>query len=403
MIRFLILIFHFQSIFTLQILEIDVRQGQTKFNLTQKRLNSTFQLKILKEESSKYLLIELFVTHRSRSSPNLLLLQSYGQAPFYDLQSPKKRILCDHYDINGQQQSKKYHYLQLNLDQHSDSESYLTILTNKTQNYELVFTASHIMQCPNNCTRNGQCINGTCRCNQGFLDEDCSQSAQQFLPFTIQNISILAQQYIYTTFNASSNYSLSLAFETENTIKSKIKIQMLVSQRYNLPCDINNSYNHTLWDSKRVDIRLLQEPQLETTLGQQPPQNLLIIKLQSEEEINFKLSIDFQIHYLQDEEEMATIILVVTFIFILIVAMMFIYWYCLRRRNRNSLTSDSYQTPSLEDMQLIHQCSICLVDFTQETQLQCVKTDCQHIFHKECLSKWQGHQVTCPMCRKPLI
>ncbi|CAD8136024.1 unnamed protein product [Paramecium pentaurelia] len=405
MIRFLIVIFHFQSIITLQILEIDVRQSVMKFNFTQKKLNQTFQLIIQKEETSKYLLIELFVKNQSKSSPNLMLLQSYGQAPFYDLHSPKKRIICDNYDINGQQQSKKYHYLQLNLDQNRDLQLYLTILTNKTKNYYLQFTASNIIQCPNNCNKNGQCIHGQCQCKKGFLDEDCSQTAQLFLPFKMQNIQISNQQYIYTMFNTTSNYSLSLAFESTNINKSKINIQMLVSQRYNLPCDINNNYNHTVWDQKRVEIKLLQESYLESNFSQQSHQNLLIIKLSSEEDINYKIQLDFQIHYRQDKEEIVTIILIITLTLILIFALFFIFWYCFRRQKKNSSNNQQFMIPALVDIDLNPQCSICLEDFikTEEQLQQQVKTDCLHIFHKECLNHWRKNRNTCPICRKSFI
>lgn len=54
-------------------------------------------------------------------------------------------------------------------------------------------------------------------------------------------------------------------------------------------------------------------------------------------------------------------------------------------------------------------CSICLHEFEPEESL--LKTNCDHLFHKECLQKWTHTQLctqtglemsTCPMCKTPL-
>ena len=33
--------------------------------------------------------------------------------------------------------------------------------------------------CPNDCTLNGKCVNGSCVCNKDYTSEDCSQSIYQ--------------------------------------------------------------------------------------------------------------------------------------------------------------------------------------------------------------------------------
>ncbi|CAD8127172.1 unnamed protein product [Paramecium sonneborni] len=402
MIRFLIVIIHFQSIITLQLQEIDVKQGVTIFNLTQKRFNQTFQLKILKEETFRYLLIELFVKFTSKSSANLVLLQQYGNAPFYDLKSQKKRILCDNFDVNGQQLSKKYHYLQLNLEENRNKESYLTILTNKTLNYQLVFTVSDIQKCPNNCNNRGQCIKGKCQCKQGFIDEDCFQSAEFFSPFIKSKISISQEQYIYTIFNTTTNYRLSLSFDLENKTKSKINIQMLVSQHHNLPYNIKNNFNQTVQDQKRIEIKLLKDNYFQSS--GEFSQSFLVIKLQSQEKINYKIIIDFQTQYFQQGEELLTIILVVCFALFLIFIIISILIYCFRRQNIESQNKYQFQIPQQSDIESNRECSICLVDFitTKKALEQCVQTDCKHIFHKECLNQWLKYRQTCPICRVAL-
>ncbi|CAD8124760.1 unnamed protein product [Paramecium sonneborni] len=405
MIRILIVIIHFQTIITLQLLEIDINQDVTIFNMTQKRLNQTIQLKIIKEEKFRYLLIELFVKLKSKSNSKLVLLQAYGQAPQYDLKAQKKRILCDKYDANGLQLSKKYHYLQLQLDQNSNLESYLTILTNKTLSYKLVFTASNIELCPNNCSNRGQCAQGKCQCEQGFIDEDCSQFAKFFLPQKQFTISISKLQYIYTIFNTTSDYRLRLTFDSKNQAESKINIQMLISQHHNLPCNFNHNYNHTVLDQKMVEIKLLYDNYLQSNVSNKFPQNFLIIKLESQEDINYKIKIDFQTNYFEKKEESVTIIIVVSFISFLIIIIILIFIYCFRRQNNRSQNKYQHKNPQQSDIQRDTECSICqeTIQITQESLENCVKTDCEHIFHNECLNQWLNYQQTCPICREILM
>lgn len=44
-------------------------------------------------------------------------------------------------------------------------------------------------------------------------------------------------------------------------------------------------------------------------------------------------------------------------------------------------------------------CPICLLDIDNEEHF--IYTDCAHLYHKNCLDKWQHH--TCPTCRKNII
>ena len=55
-------------------------------------------------------------------------------------------------------------------------------------------------------------------------------------------------------------------------------------------------------------------------------------------------------------------------------------------------------------------CSICLFDCHQEQdeqdeqdeQEQIIKTNCNHVFHLTCLSKWVNQSKTCPICRNEM-
>ena len=67
----------------------------------------------------------------------------------------------------------------------------------------------------------------------------------------------------------------------------------------------------------------------------------------------------------------------------------------------------SYKKPDIVDVDLIKidskedECSICYNLLNDPTQI--VITNCNHIFHLECIQKWQNVQIdfrkTCPNCR----
>lgn len=51
----------------------------------------------------------------------------------------------------------------------------------------------------------------------------------------------------------------------------------------------------------------------------------------------------------------------------------------------------------LDKMNTNEECSICLNILNRSI----LKTECNHFFHKECLTKWKNK--TCPLCRKFII
>uniref|UniRef100_A0A2P2MH54 Putative RING zinc finger family protein n=1 Tax=Rhizophora mucronata TaxID=61149 RepID=A0A2P2MH54_RHIMU len=49
-----------------------------------------------------------------------------------------------------------------------------------------------------------------------------------------------------------------------------------------------------------------------------------------------------------------------------------------------------------------HECSVCLTQFEPKSEINCLA--CGHVFHKVCLEKWLDYwNITCPLCRTPLI
>ena len=49
-----------------------------------------------------------------------------------------------------------------------------------------------------------------------------------------------------------------------------------------------------------------------------------------------------------------------------------------------------------ESMSTQSECTICLLQYTEETKKT---TECQHIFHQECIDRWLQENNSCPLCR----
>ena len=45
-------------------------------------------------------------------------------------------------------------------------------------------------------------------------------------------------------------------------------------------------------------------------------------------------------------------------------------------------------------------CSICILDFENEDKISI--TNCNHIFHTDCITEWGKYKIECPICREKL-
>ena len=84
--------------------------------------------------------------------------------------------------------------------------------------------------------------------------------------------------------------------------------------------------------------------------------------------------------------------------------------YCLKTfeiRNYFRIKQNNSLTEILIENNLSDNCSICLEDYKKNDK--CVKLNCNHIFHKKCLSDWFKNQISksenlnCPLCRNNLF
>lgn len=60
---------------------------------------------------------------------------------------------------------------------------------------------------------------------------------------------------------------------------------------------------------------------------------------------------------------------------------------------------DKYRFKLITSFSKEEECSICLEKFVEPV----VKTDCKHLFHKECIERAYEQNTNCPLCRMNLI
>ena len=53
----------------------------------------------------------------------------------------------------------------------------------------------------------------------------------------------------------------------------------------------------------------------------------------------------------------------------------------------------------MADECMSNECTICLLQYTEETKKT---TECNHIFHDECIGRWLQTNNSCPLCRTVL-
>lgn len=84
-----------------------------------------------------------------------------------------------------------------------------------------------------------------------------------------------------------------------------------------------------------------------------------------------------------------------TIIFLFLLGISIIYMICLLFQKSNIKI---YPILPIQEFTYLNECSICL----ETNNYKIITTNCNHIFHEECLSKWIKIIKTCPICRKNL-
>jgi len=53
--------------------------------------------------------------------------------------------------------------------------------------------------------------------------------------------------------------------------------------------------------------------------------------------------------------------------------------------------------------QIMSDCAICLVPYTDDAEVSELNCDERHYFHSECLEAWLKKKPECPLCKRPVI
>jgi len=64
------------------------------------------------------------------------------------------------------------------------------------------------------------------------------------------------------------------------------------------------------------------------------------------------------------------------------------------------ISSTRYETLDEKIQNENKACSICIVDFDKEDKISI--TNCNHIFHTDCITEWGKYKTECPICREKL-
>ena len=132
---------------------------------------SEWQFFSLPESSESYLLAEIW-THAVKEP--VALLASSGALPAHSAQG----FEADAMDESGWLFNKSYHFLQLE----NPRNATLAVYCRMPVTYDLKLTITRFLQCPRRCSGHGVCVQGSCLCEDHFLDQDCSLFASRLQP-----------------------------------------------------------------------------------------------------------------------------------------------------------------------------------------------------------------------------
>ncbi|CAD8198119.1 unnamed protein product [Paramecium pentaurelia] len=392
-------------------MQIDIGYQPWEQNFIQRKINQTLLFKVNKAKQLRYILIELFVITRKHQA-NILLLQSYQEAPCFENNSSRKQIRYENADIYGKQQLKKYHYIVLDQENKTEFSQFLVILTNQTTKYKLIIQNLSQMPCPNNCNNNGICKNGVCLCNSGYLDHDCSQKGLQITPFQQfqQKNDNEMLEYIYMSFNYTLSFNMLIKFSKKWENITDVRVQILISQKFNLPSDSNNTYDDIINDKKiakykiKSNINLIDNEQIKNFTNQT---YFLLIKIISNKNAKCCIQIEFDEYVDEDDEKLIKLLVILSIAVIILSCFGIIAYRCFRQKSDKQNQNRMYSNPIQEDIQNYQECPICLDNFEINQLTQLAKLDCNHIFHIQCLTLWRTYYTNtiysiCPCCRQAM-
>ncbi|CAD8085522.1 unnamed protein product [Paramecium primaurelia] len=398
----------------LKVLTVDFEIAISKDSLySQKRIvntisaNTTFIVNCY-NLFAQYCSIELNQTSNTAAEIALLFLE--GQAPFLN---NKQDFIYDGMDYDSYVQQKRNHFI---LIPSSKDKVYFTVLTNIPVSFDIYLRGSQTMLCPGDCKGNGICIEGKCRCEQGFIARDCSLKALKLEQD--QSIKINGSHdpnfYFYYEYNGTSDLRLEISTKDD---ENETQVYLIIPDLVYLPT--TNFFN----DAARITIQTpyvryidQRKQSNQNDQNSQIPDRLIIL-LQG---VQFSIRLDL----IKDEsknEQMKLIIIIVSSVAgsLLLCFCIFLIRRARQNRQMDKQTPEDYEMrekqftygrslSKKEDDQIftvnnqiqsndLQDCAICLDPLSNQQPIK--NTPCKHIFHAKCIEKWLQKNQFCPFCR----
>ncbi|CAD8181697.1 unnamed protein product [Paramecium octaurelia] len=358
---------------------------------------------------AQYCSIELNQTSNQPAQIALLFLK--GQAPFLD---NKKDFIYDGMDYDSYVQQKSNHFI---LIPSSQDQVYFTVLTNIPVSFDIYLRGSQTMLCPGDCQKNGICVDGECRCEQGFIARDCSQRALQLEQDKAIKIngSHDPNFYCYYEYNGTSDLRLEISTKDD---ENETQVYLIIPDLVYLPT--TDFFNDAATITKDVPyvIQIDQRKQSYFEDENSYIPDRLIILLRGGQ---FNISLDL----ISDDnkgDQMKLIIIIVCSVAgsLLLCFCVFLIRRAKLRRAMDKQTPEDFEMrekqftygrslSKKEDDEFVNMnnqiqckdlqdnCAICLDPLSNQQPIK--TTPCKHIFHAKCIEKWLQKNQFCPFCR----
>ncbi|CAD8157294.1 unnamed protein product [Paramecium octaurelia] len=366
--------------------------------------NTTFIVNCLPQYAN-YCTIDLNQTSNQAAEIALLFLE--GQPPYLD---DDDGFIFDGMDYDSYVQNKRNHFIQI---PSSNSKIYFTVLTNIPISFDIYLTGSSSMLCPNNCNENGDCLQGECKCDKGFISRDCSMRALQLEQDKSMSVNGSHDPNFYCYFEYNGTQDLRLEITTEN----EAQVYLLVPHVLYLPTPNFFDNSAIITRTTPLNITIKQRTSDGDDWRSQIPDKLIIL-IQG---IEFVIRLN-QIDDESQSEQVKSIIIVVCSVtgFLLICFCIFIIRRARQRKQIDKQTPEDFEIKEnqfiygrslskkeddqyatidnqLSPSNLQDNCGICLDPLCNQQPIK--STPCNHIFHVNCIQQWLQKNQFCPFCR----
>ncbi|KAM3139429.1 hypothetical protein pb186bvf_008454 [Paramecium bursaria] len=377
--------------------EIHVNQSNYVKTVNQTSDNQIYSVDMIKQKFNySFIFVELYLPKRQQ-------LQLY--ISIEDVPTDQNHDIYDQngYDYN---QKKSYEltkdYYNIYLDNTNQTiDSFLISVQGSDLQYNLSITQSFFRPCPRNCGGRGNCVNGTCNCSSGFIDEDCSVPARVvflnqplYLNFTNQDF-----QYFYFQEDFKTD-PIKVIVSTKSDYG--VEFLLLIPSNVFIPTPKINSARQTLVNGSGFEQQITYNydgksdigTPINLTLSLVPRRIIFALKNIDNQIADTIISVvPYNATYTDSNNSLYIIIGSVLGFFFVIALLICVFLKFFRTRQ-------DYEIREQRLSQDEQDCPICLLPLDQNIEI-IVRTDCFHFFHRDCLQQWFKYDhKTCPKCRQ---